>query len=557
MGKRGNAMRKARRASASIASVGFAPGADTVNRAASSTDQAMAAWQPANVEPNYAHASYEARTITDRARDLVANNAVASAAVDRRVSMTVGLSLRYSARHELMAKRLNITPEAASELASQIERAWESWAHDPLFRCDFERDQPFGGLINLAERHHFVDGEALGVMRWDEATDWKWRTSLQLVDPDRLGNPLGKYNDPLLVNGIETDGRKAVAYHIREAHPADWKSLGAQFRHERVPVTEPHGRPKILHLRTKLRAGQKRGLSRFASAMKLFKQVDQYAEAELSSAMLNAMFGGFIKTSKTPGEAGEALGVQQLKDLGDLRKSFYNGMNPRLSTGARIPVLAPGDDFELNAVPRHVQSFQGFITTAMQLAAAPLGLAGSQLTMDFSKTNFSSWRGEMLQVWRDVLQGRELVTTQFANLVLLCVIEEGIDNGDVIVPEGCPELYENLSGWLAGRWIGPSRGTIDPGGEVEGAVKRMAAGLSTHEDEALELGGGDYQSIAGQLAWERDVWFAKNLTPTALREMMEAAPAPEPETPPTQPENAGAGNVTGNEPAKESSAVTA
>jgi lambda family phage portal protein len=543
MGKRGNAMRKAnRRASASA--LGFAPGSDTVNRAASSTDQALAAWQPANVEPNYAHASYEARAITDRARDLVANNAVAAAAVDRRVSMTVGLSLRYSARHELMAKRLNIAPDVASELASQIERAWESWACDPLFRCDYERDQPFGGLVNLAERHHFVDGEALGVMRFDAAPDWQWRTSLQLVDPDRLGNPMERFNDPKLINGIETDGRRAIAYHIREAHPGDWRSLGQQFRYERVPVVEPHGRPKVLHLRTKLRAGQKRGLSRFASCMKLFKQVDKYAEAELDSALLNALFGGFIKTTKTPGEAGESLGVTQLKELNAVRGAWYNGVNPRLSNGARLPVLAPGDDFSLNATPRHVASFQGFLTTALQCAAAPLGLASSQLTMDFSKTNFSSWRGEMLQVWRDVLQGRELVTTQFANLVLLCVIEEGIDNGDIIVPDGCPDLYENLSGWLAGRWIGPSRGTIDPGGEVDGAVKRMAAGLSTHEDEALELGGGDYQSIAGQLAWERDVWLAKNLTPTALREMLEAAPDPAPAPPPEpQPENAAAGNV--------------
>ena len=92
-------------------------------------------------------------------------------------------------------------------------------------------------------------------------------------------------------------GRRAIAYHFREAHPADWRSLGQLFRYERVPVAESWGRPKVLHLRTKLRAGQKRGLSRFASAMKLFKQVDKYAETELDSAILNALFGGFIKTT--------------------------------------------------------------------------------------------------------------------------------------------------------------------------------------------------------------------------------------------------------------------
>lgn len=525
------------------------PGTDSVNRAASVTDQVMAMWNPGNSEPNGVHA-FENRSIVDRARELVANNPYAAAAVDRRVSMTVGLSLRYSARHELMAKRLSISPEDASILASQIEAAFESWANDPLFRNDWEQEQPFGGQVNLVERHHFTDGEGLGVMRWDEAPGWRWRTSLHVIDPDRLANPYGRANDPRLVNGIETDGRRAVAYHIREAHPADWTAMGRQMTFERVPARQASGRPIVLHLRTKTRAGQKRGLSRFASAMKLFKQMDQYAEAELSSALLNAIFGAYIKTSKTPGEAGEALGIEDLAKLQEIRKEFYGAMNPRLSNGARVAVLAPNDEFNLNAVPRHVQSFQGFLTTCLQGAAAPLGLAGSQLTMDFSKTNFSSWRGEMLQVWRDVLIGRTLVETQFANQALLCVIEEGIDNGDIIVPPGCPGLYENPAGWLAGRWIGPSRGTIDPSGEVNAAVGRIGAGLSTHEDEALELGGGDYQAIAGQIAFERDLWAAKNLTPSALRAMLERVEAGQGNAPP-QPEDAGTGDVVEPERAEE------
>lgn len=516
------------------------PGTDAVNRAASSTDQVMAMWQPGMTEPNLTHA-FEARAITDRARDLVANNPFAAAAVDRRVSMTVGLTLRFSSQHELMAKRLGISPEDASILASQIEAAWESWANDPLFRNDYEQDQPFGGQMNVVERHHFVDGDGLGVMRWDDSPAWKWRTSLQVVDPDRLGNPSGAMNRDRLVNGIETDGRRAIAYHIRQAHPADWTSLGRAMTYERVPVRQDTGRPIVLHLRTKRRAGEKRGLSRFASTMKLFKQTDQYTEAELSSALLNAVFGGYITTTKTTGEAGEALGIAQLKDVGELRKEFYKGTNPRLSNGARIPVLAPGDDFKLNAVPRHVQSFQGFLTTSLQAIAAPLGLAGSQLTMDFSKTNFSSWRGEMLMVWRDVLQGRALAETQFANQVLLCVIEEAIDNGDVTPPAGCPGLYENPAGWLAGRWIGPARGTIDPEGEVKGAVARVANGLSTLEIEALEANGSDYQANAGQLAFERDLFLAKGLTPMALRAMLEAVEADAPSAP--QPENAATGNV--------------
>lgn len=529
--------------------VGVAPGSDTIYRAASYTDGVMATWNPGLSAPD-SESTWERMSATARIEDLVRNNGHAAAAVDQLVNMIVGVDFRYSARHELMAERLGIPKEQAFVLASEIEKAWNSFAYDKLNRGDWQRRLSFGQQVNITARHQRVHGNGFAVLRFDKgelAPGWKWRTSVQLIHPTRCDNPIGRQNSATLTNGVETDGREVVAYHFRNAHPADRGRIADRMTFERVPAREPWGRPIVIHVRDTQQADELLGVSKFMPVVRPFKQLADYVEKELASASLNAMYGAHIKTTKTAGEAGEALGIQQLQQLGELRNTFYKGADPRLGNGSRIAVLAPGDEFELNAVPRHVASFQGFITTMLQGIAAALGLAGSQLTMDFSKTNFSSWRGEMLQVWRGVLRDRALIAAQFCDPVLLAVIEEGIDNGSINPPAGCPDLYECTTGWLAGRWIGPSRGTIDPSGEVQGAVARISAGLSTHEDEAMELGGGDYEAIKGQLAYEDEMWGDTGLTPTALREM-HGQPQPGAAAP-VQPENAGKGDVVEPAPA--------
>lgn len=519
-----------------------------------SSDGPLIQWDVGTTEPNSAWTG-AARTVTDRARDLVANDEQAAAAIERLVAMQVGVEFRFSPQHELMAARMGIDVEAASVLADEIERAFESWSNDRLCRGDWEEKQSFGQQVNLAGRHLNIDGDAFALIRVEKGSlplGWKWRTSLHVIDPDRVETPYGRTLNPDIVNGIETDGRRPIAIHIREEHPATAYAWGKAMRFERVPMREASGRPVVVHVHARKRAGELRGLSRFLPTLFAFCQLKGYKVNELSAAKLNAMFGAHITTNKQPGEAAEALGVAQITDVAAAREAYYAGLDPRMADGSRIPVLAPGDEFELNAVPRHVASFEGFIKTVGRGIAAALGVSGSEFLGDFTGMSFSTWRGEFLPVWQRVLQDRALIAQQFCDPVLLAVIEEGIENGSINPPPGCPGLYECTHGWLSGQWIGPSRGTIDPGGEVEAANKRVAGGYSSIERETLELGTGDYRGNAGQVGYERDVWKEKGLKPTAIREL-EGEPKPGAAAPQPQPDNAKTGNVA--EPPQESPAT--
>lgn len=497
----------------------YAPGMDTSRRANSSTDQVMRNWNPGRVAPGR-ESPWEEQLGKNRVGDLVNNSPWAAGVVDRQQSTIVGGNFRYSARSGAMAKLLDIDKQAASDLATQIERVWGTFANDKLRRCHWSRKLTFGQMAGLAVRHRYTDGDALAVLRWDAETDWAFRTSVQMMDPDRLATPIGMTDGPTMYNGVETNGRFPVAYHFREAHPNDPYAWGKTLRSERIPVRQDWGRPVVIHLHKTQRADEFRGVSPFLPLLRKFKTLDRYTESELQAAAVNALFAGFLKTTASTDEAASMLGLEQLKERVNFESAYYSGLNPTLSDGSRVAKLLPGDEFTLNATPRHVQSYQGFVETTLRAIAAGLpGVAYEQLSMDFSKTNYSSYRGAMQEAWRGVMDERDLVAGDFCDPILLAVLEEGIDDGRITPPKGCPDLYENTAGWLAGRWIGPGRGYVDPVKEVEAAKSRAAAGLSTMEDETIEATGGDYESNVEQLAYERDLFAKAGLTPTPIREM--------------------------------------
>ena len=512
------ALRKGLRASA-----GLMPGMDVARRAASSTDQVMRSWNPPLREPDSSWGR-ERNTAVARTRDLVQNEGWAASYVSRQTAQVVGQNLRFSSRPRLISKRLGIDLDVAKALARQIETAFEIWANDPLSRADWEGDLTFGGLVNLLARDWFANGEGLAVLRWDDepAPGWAWRTSVQVIDADRLSNPHGVMDRLNFRNGVErdADGRRAIAYHIREAHPADPVAWGKQIRWERVPVATDWGRPVILHLRAKTRPGETRGVSKLVAALRKLKMLARYSDSELQTAAVNALFAAVIYSNQASGAGLEdLLQISQLNDQAAARSSYYSGADPRLSDGSRIAKLYPGDQMDVLTAQRPGGNYAQFQTAFLQAIASGLDTSYEQLAADWSKTNYSSGRMALVENWRHVIDARAIVSNQIAFPILLAIVEEAIDLGLIDPPSGAPDLYENPAGWLAGEWVGPGRGWVDPVKEAQGAALRIATGLSSHEREAAEQ-GVDWESNLGQLQDERSAFASAGFVPPSIGELM-------------------------------------
>lgn len=470
------------------------------------TAQAVAGWMPALRSADGDWLDERDLTVA-RTRDLVRNEGWAQSAVDRLVDLTVGATFRLSAKPDALA--LGIDEAAAKAFAQQIEAKWRAFAEDPTFRCDAQRRLPFAGLVGLTARELIQSGEGLALLRWLPRDGWPYSTCVQIIDADRLSNPRGMMDSDTLRGGVELDeGGAPIAYHLRRRHPHDaWTSADGYVWDRVGRWDDVYGweRPKMLHVFEALRPDQSRGVSRLAAGLVKTRLLSRYSEAEVKAAALNGSIVGVIYTQLGAEFATEMLGGGAQRGgldwagLSDARKSFYG--DRKVLDDARFLTAFPSDNVEMNVNPRNTVGFPAFQTAFLQSFAASLGLSYEQLSMDWSKTNYSSARAALNEVWRAVSRLRSIITWGFAQPVYTAWLEDAIDTGEVEVPAGAPSFYEAAGAYVRAEWIGPARGYVDPVKEAQAAALRIKARISTLEREIAEQ-GGDINLVLPQLARE-------------------------------------------------------
>ncbi|GAB4543177.1 MAG: phage portal protein [Haliangiales bacterium] len=473
-------------------------GAPTAYGAADRVASEVSAWAPRTGSAE-ALLRHEREEIRGRARDLVRNSGYAAGAVRRETDAVVGATLRPVPR--LDAAALGIEPAEAVRLKREIIAAWRSWAEDPRHIADASRQQSLSGLFALAYRHYIVDGDALGVLHWDPSGTWA--TRLRVVDPDLLSTPDDRVESARLMAGVETDRHGApVAYHIRRAPDDLMVPDPDAWTWDRVPAETPWGRPVVVHFFDRERDGQRRGVSRFASVVEALKMQDRYARSELQAAVLNAVFGLFITSpyDESIFDTIMSAGAGEISEYQSARKAFH-GKEPITLDGVRVNRLFPGESIESTGA-RQVNQFADFEAAVLRRVAAGLGMSYEQLSNDWTKTNYSSARASLLEIWRGWTRARRSFVDGFCAPVYMAFLEEAADTGRVRLPAGAPSIMEAPGLWCRARWIGPGRGFVDPVKEAQAAQMRIALGLSTATGEAAELTGDDYDETRAELREE-------------------------------------------------------
>ena len=460
-----------------------------------------------------------------RIRDLVRNDPVAAAIPHRRVNAAVGTGWRRTSRPDW--RTLGITAKAARELGRRIETAWWYYANGVYYQADAERRLTFGQLLRVAAHHLIVDGEALALVEWDEASPTRSRTRLRLVDPDRLSNPNGMPDSPTLRGGVETDAAGVPwRYWIREGHPADLAGVQSMVWDGWERFTA-HGRHRVLHAFDVTRAGQTRGVSRFVAALKMQRGFANFTDAQIEAAVLNALFIAFVKSSAGPDAVSESFSSEDLVEWAGARSDAYESAPISLTNGARIPVLGLGDEIEMQNEARDVSDFEPFVRAITRLTCATLGVTYEEGTMDYSQTNYSSARAAFIPAWQETLALRGVLENTIAQPLHLCWLEDAIDSGLIELPPGAPDFADAPEAYADGRWVGPGRGYVDPVKEIDAAAARIEAGLSTMEDEAAEQ-GKDWEELLEQRRAELDLMAELDLAPPEGALALAATPARQP-----------------------------
>jgi lambda family phage portal protein len=470
----------------------------------------MENWRPMNWSADASLNPVRDR-ISARSRDMERNDGWAKSGTTSILDNVVGASLRpifkpdYSAL-AFFTGNSKFDATWAAEYGQALDACYRPWANDINHHNDAMRKLTISQQFWVALRHKLIDADALAVMLYRPGNvgpgKARYATSLQLIDPDRLSNPQLAFDSMYCRGGVQIDHYGApTGYHIRRAHLGDWFTAAQSMEWDLVPKETPWGRPIVIHDYDHDLASQHRGgAGILSSIMQRLKMLIKYDGAELDAAIINAIFAAYVKSPYDPAMVEEALEGPDETSLGayqDMRNEFWGGKKFEIG-GARMTPLAPGEEIGTVTAARPAANFEPFEAAILRHCAAGIGVTYEQMTGDFSRTNYSGFKGAVNEAKKTLDRRATGFYGGFANPVIGCFVEELHDVEDLPMPSGSlPEFADARTMFARCHWIGPGAGYVDEVGEKQGALLGLGGALSTLELECAKQ-GLDYREVVRQ-----------------------------------------------------------
>ena len=396
-----------------------------------------------------AEISADGATLRYRARQLLRDNPYAISGVEKLVTALVG--------HGVVAQ-----PNSGSKnLDKKIKENWEKWQKS----ADFDGIQTFSGLISTVLRAMISDGEAI-LLRQRINGEIKLRG----LEADHLDDSRFLYerleNGNRVYQGIEYDSRDQIAaYWLYPEHPG---SLDPNRPYRAVSVRVPAD--DVIHLFAPTRLGQARGVTWLHAAISRLMHLENYDEAELVRARVQACFSVFV-TNQNEGPL-----VQNI--TGGAASQDSNGqVGEKIRPGA-IFYPAPGSDVKF-AAPQSSGISAEHARGVLRAVAAGLHVTYEDLTGDLSQVNYSSLRAGRLSFHRFVTRlFWETLVPRVYDRVWRLFLDHAVARGD-LPPRAlnCPVI-----------WTPPRYEAVDPQKDYEAMIMAVRAGAITWEDMVASFG---------------------------------------------------------------------
>lgn len=421
-----------------------------------------------------------------RSADLERNAPLATGVIATNVTSTVGTGIVPHARID--RDFLGLPDEQADQFERDAERVFALWAE--THACDLAGRLDFYSMQGLGLRSVLGRGDLFVVRRFVERPGDVLATRLQLIEADRVSNPVGIPETDRFLGGLELDADgRPITVHVRDSHPGEW--IGA------APVWVPEpvygaatGQRRVLHVMDHLRVGQVRGVPYLAPVMETLKQLDRYTEAEVMAAVVNSFLTIFIKQA-IEDDTGALPDMGDPATLADVRAATPESANDvRLAAGAVVGLM-PGEEIQQTNVSRPNPQFDPFVLAVLRQVGVGLEVPYELLVKHFT-ASYSASRAAMLEAWRSTMRRRSWLTATLNQPVWEWVIEEAVTRGLLVAP-GFFDSPFTRHAYLQAEWLGPAMGSLDPESDVAAAAARVDLGISTLAQETAQLTGGDWE----------------------------------------------------------------
>lgn len=423
------------------------------------------------------------RAMRDRSRQLGRDNDYVKGFFREWKNNIIGQGIKFQGHvKSLRGTKLDVKTN------SMIEDAWGEWTHKSschtggtLFFEDIER--MVAGAV--AESGEIFVRKIIG-KRFGQS---KVPFALELIESDQCDDMdlTRAENGNEVRMGVEVDQwQRPVAYYFRTRHPGDYPfgSTAKTVARIRVPAEE------ILHVGLKDRPLQTRSVPVLHAAIMRLHQVGGYEEAEVIAARAAASLMGFIETPDDEAMVDDKEGNERVSD-------FQPGV---------FKYLAPGEKVQIPDMHRPAGQFEPFMRIMLRAVASGLGISYATLSRDYSQSNFSSSRMDMLSErdnWR-ILQ--KWFIRNFHQEVYNAWLDLAVLSGVLPLPnyETQPARYQ-LVKWMPRGWA-----WIDPVKEVTAAKEAILGGLGSITSE-LAKQGEDIEEVFAQRGRELELAKAHKL----------------------------------------------
>lgn len=435
-------------------------------------------------------------TLRQRARMLYMAAPLATSAIKTNRTNVIGPGLTLSAKID--GEALGMTPEAVDAWQRNTEKEFALWAENRQ-ACDALGLNDFYELQQVAFAAWLLSGDCFCLFKGGAKSALNpYDMCLHVIEADRISTPSawkatsnvlteGKNADTGndIHDGVEVDtGGRVVAYHIRNTYPfgitdkqTEWQRITA--------VGKETGLPNILHIMDAERPDQYRGVSILAPVIESLLQMRRYTETELTAALVESSFVGFIKTEMRPD-------VNPLNETGTVEPEEPSNPDEFNVGPGEFNVLKPGEDIVTTDPKRPANGFAGFIRAISELVGAALEIPADLLLKAFN-ASYSASRGALLEAWKAFRMRRVWFTKDFCQPVYEAWLAEAVALGRINAPGFFldPRIRKAYSG---SEWTGPSQGQLDPGKEINAEILAVEHGFSTHEQSTARLNGGNWRN---------------------------------------------------------------
>ncbi len=442
------------------------------------------------------------RILRNRARSLVRDSDFAKSALRAVKNNVVGQGIKHQAQVRMVrGGRLD------ERLNSLIEHEWKKWGKAK--NCHAGGTLSWSDVQRLCLNSMIESGEVFIRFVNQQFGDSRVPLGLEILEADFLDDDYTglESNGNRVRMGVEiNEWGRPVAYHFLTYHPGDYQfSYGniAQKRRIRVPADE------IIHLYSPDRPGQTRGITAFASAIMRLNNLKGYEEAEIIAARASSAMMGFVRTPD-----------QELFEDGT-----YDDQSVLDFAPGSIRRLAPGEEMQFFSPSRPDDAFTPFVAQMLRAVAAGVGCSYTQVSSDFSQSNYSSSRLELLETRAHYRTLQQYMIETLCQRVYEKWMDMAVMSGSLRLPgfDIDPDRY------YESKWIAPAAQFVDPQKEAEAYKSLVRSGIMTLS-QVISLHGGDFEEVMRQrqheLAMLDELGIVTDTDPSAVTKAGQAQNPP-------------------------------